>query len=130
MKCPNCIAVDLLMSGRKGIEIDYCPSCRGVWLDRGELDKFIQQADQQSNQQGPMQSIGIAPSAERSQASVAPRYKKDDDNDDDDDDDRRYGDRTHGDRSHKEQDFRGDNRQDSRHGKRKESFWGNLFDFD
>ena len=31
----------LAMSGRQGIEIDYCPTCRGVWLDRGELDKLI-----------------------------------------------------------------------------------------
>ena len=41
MKCPVCIEVDLLMSERNGIEIDYCPKCRGVWLDRGELDKII-----------------------------------------------------------------------------------------
>ena len=40
MRCP----VDettLVMSERNGIEIDYCPDCRGVWLDRGELDKII-----------------------------------------------------------------------------------------
>jgi Zn-finger nucleic acid-binding protein len=34
------------MSERQGIEIDYCPKCRGVWLDRGELDKIIERADQ------------------------------------------------------------------------------------
>lgn len=38
--CPSC-RVDLVMSERQGIEIDYCPKCRGVWLDRGELDKII-----------------------------------------------------------------------------------------
>lgn len=38
--CPQC-RVDLVMSDRQGIEIDYCPNCRGVWLDRGELDKII-----------------------------------------------------------------------------------------
>lgn len=43
MKCPVC-NVDLLMSERQGIEIDYCPQCRGVWLDRGELDKIIERA--------------------------------------------------------------------------------------
>ena len=32
----------LVMSERQGIEIDYCPSCRGVWLDRGELDKILE----------------------------------------------------------------------------------------
>ena len=40
MKCPHCNKV-LSMAERKGIEIDYCPSCRGGWLDRGELDKII-----------------------------------------------------------------------------------------
>jgi Zn-finger nucleic acid-binding protein len=41
MDCPVCKTVKLLMSDRQGIEIDYCPNCRGVWLDRGELDKII-----------------------------------------------------------------------------------------
>lgn len=44
MKCPNC-QNDLLISHRHTVEIDYCPSCRGVWLDRGELDKLIQRAE-------------------------------------------------------------------------------------
>ncbi|MCU0949310.1 MAG: zf-TFIIB domain-containing protein, partial [Porphyrobacter sp.] len=39
MSCPVC-RVPLAMSDRAGIEIDYCPQCRGVWLDRGELDKI------------------------------------------------------------------------------------------
>lgn len=42
MKCPVCKDKDLVMSERNGIEIDYCPQCRGVWLDRGELDKIIE----------------------------------------------------------------------------------------
>ena len=41
MKCPVCKDVTLLMSEKKGIEIDYCPECRGIWLDRGELDKLL-----------------------------------------------------------------------------------------
>jgi Zn-finger nucleic acid-binding protein len=41
MKCPT-DGSDLVMSDRQGIEIDYCPKCRGVWLDRGELDKIIE----------------------------------------------------------------------------------------
>jgi len=41
MKCPI-DGTDLVMSERSGIEIDYCPQCRGVWLDRGELDKIIE----------------------------------------------------------------------------------------
>ena len=40
MKCPYC-KVDLLKAVRKQVEIDYCPTCRGIWLDRGELDKII-----------------------------------------------------------------------------------------
>lgn len=43
MKCPLDDS-DLVMSERQGIEIDYCPRCRGVWLDRGELDKIIERA--------------------------------------------------------------------------------------
>ncbi|MBF4613388.1 zf-TFIIB domain-containing protein [Curtobacterium sp. VKM Ac-1376] len=43
MQCPNDQAT-LVMSERSGIEIDYCPECRGVWLDRGELDKIIDRA--------------------------------------------------------------------------------------
>lgn len=43
MECPNC-KVSLVMTDRSGIEIDYCPNCRGVWLDRGELDKIIERA--------------------------------------------------------------------------------------
>lgn len=41
MKCPMCQET-LLMSERQGVEIDYCPKCRGVWLDRGELEKLVQ----------------------------------------------------------------------------------------
>jgi len=43
MLCPNDQA-ELVMTERQGIEIDYCPKCRGVWLDRGELDKIIDRA--------------------------------------------------------------------------------------
>jgi uncharacterized protein len=43
MSCPVC-RVPLSMSDRQGIEIDYCPQCRGVWLDRGELDKIIERS--------------------------------------------------------------------------------------
>jgi Zn-finger nucleic acid-binding protein len=43
MTCPHC-AVPLVMSERQGVEIDYCPTCRGVWLDRGELDKILERA--------------------------------------------------------------------------------------
>jgi Zn-finger nucleic acid-binding protein len=48
MKCPVCTGVDLKMAERQGVEIDYCPECRGVWLDRGELDKIIERSDTQA----------------------------------------------------------------------------------
>jgi len=44
MKCPVCKEKSLVIAERQGIEIDYCPECRGVWLDRGELDKIIDRA--------------------------------------------------------------------------------------
>lgn len=48
MKCPVCTNTDLAMSSRQNIEIDYCPDCRGVWLDRGELDKLIERSASES----------------------------------------------------------------------------------
>lgn len=44
MRCPTCPDSTLIMADRVGIEIDYCPTCRGVWLDRGELDKIIERS--------------------------------------------------------------------------------------
>ena len=57
MQCPTDQTV-LVMSERSGIEIDYCPTCRGVWLDRGELDKIIERAESQAAPAAP-----AAPSA-------------------------------------------------------------------
>lgn len=108
MKCPNCIAVDLLMSERQGIEIDYCPSCRGVWLDRGELDRFIERAEIQSR---PTQRRTIS--------------TDDSDNFDDMDDRDRQRDKPRGEIAPSFED-----RSDQRVTKKKESFWSNLFDFD
>ena len=45
MKCPVCKDVTLLMSEKRGVEIDYCPECLGIWLDRGELDKLIEKEE-------------------------------------------------------------------------------------
>lgn len=88
MKCPI-DGTDLVISERNGIEIDYCPKCRGVWLDRGELDKIIERAAQMETDR-----YGSRP------APTQPRrsddyYPYDDDdykrkNDHYDDDDRRY----------------------------------------
>ena len=80
MACPV-DGVPLTMSERAGIEIDYCPTCRGVWLDRGELDKIIernneasapppqQQQPQQQQQQPPQQPWGQQSYAPQSQQS-------------------------------------------------------------
>jgi Zn-finger nucleic acid-binding protein len=98
MRCP----VDneaLVMADRNGVEIDYCPKCRGVWLDRGELDKIIDRAMGSA----PVQAAPIAPppppTAHPRHPAPPQRYH--------DDDDYKYG--------YKK--------------KRKESFLGDLFDF-
>ena len=78
MKCPVC-DVTLVISSREGIEIDHCPQCRGVWLDRGELDKIIERA---------------APAVAGAGARDEPRYERERDRgrrDYDDDDDRYRG---------------------------------------
>jgi len=72
MKCPI-DNTDLTMADRQGIEIDYCPKCRGVWLDRGELDKIIERSSDDRPSQREVER---------------PRYKDDDDKYSDD---RRYG---------------------------------------
>ncbi|MBM0207498.1 zf-TFIIB domain-containing protein [Micromonospora sp. STR1s_5] len=54
MPCPVC-QVSLVMSERQGVEIDYCPQCRGVWLDRGELDKILERSAQEAPSSTPSQ---------------------------------------------------------------------------
>ena len=71
MKCPNC-NVALTMADRNGIEIDYCPDCRGVWLDRGELDKIIER----SVQQPPVAQRNSYPDKERYYSEKDNYYKK------------------------------------------------------
>jgi hypothetical protein len=104
LDCPNC-RVDLVMSERHGIEIDYCPKCRGVWLDRGELDKIIERADGGGRPApagtvppnaglfgAPAAPARPAPAAQVAQPGYPPRYDTRRHDDDDDDDDRRkYG---------------------------------------
>ncbi|OYU20065.1 MAG: hypothetical protein CFE34_02340 [Rhodobacteraceae bacterium PARR1] len=99
MRCP----VDneaLVMADRNGVEIDYCPKCRGVWLDRGELDKIIDRA------MGSAPAAVAAPVAPPPQAVAQPRHPAPPPRYHDDDD-YKYG--------YKK--------------KRKESFLGELFDF-
>jgi Zn-finger nucleic acid-binding protein len=52
MLCPVC-KVELMMSDRQGVEVDYCRQCRGVWLDRGELDKIIERSASYAQPQAP-----------------------------------------------------------------------------
>lgn len=73
MKCPVCKEVNLVMTERQGIEIDYCPECRGVWLDRGELDKFIEHAERQASDRSRGDSPDRARESERQE-----RHDRDD----------------------------------------------------
>ena len=73
LDCPAC-KTTLLMTDRQGIEIDYCPSCRGVWLDRGELDKLIERASAAVEVQGPVQGYPDSRDFGRD-------YRRDDDDD-------------------------------------------------
>lgn len=50
MLCPLC-KIELRMMDRQGVEVDYCPTCRGIWLDRGELDKLLERAVGEAAQQ-------------------------------------------------------------------------------
>ena len=73
MRCPVCESENLVMSERQGIEIDYCPKCRGVWLDRGELDKIIERAAPQVDQRTSTQP---APPQYQQPQYQQPRYHK------------------------------------------------------
>ena len=71
MKCPNCEET-LVMTERQSVEIDYCPKCRGVWLDKGELDKIIEKSSS-------------AESSQQLKSQDENRNRRNDDDDDDDD---------------------------------------------
>jgi hypothetical protein len=80
------------MSDRNGIEIDYCPQCRGVWLDRGELDKIIERSMQYEQNQPAMPPQPTYPAAQPPvqapnqppQSPYDPNYRRYDDDYDDD----------------------------------------------
>lgn len=78
LPCPSC-KVPLVMSERQGVEIDYCPQCRGVWLDRGELDKIIERQAAEAPRAQP-QPQASAPAYEphgRAYEERRPHYKDD-----------------------------------------------------
>ena len=87
MACPVC-HVDLVMSERHGVEIDYCPKCRGVWLDRGELDKIIEKAVAAAQPAPQPQAASFLPQTDPLSAPWGgspvspPRYREDRDWDD------------------------------------------------
>lgn len=72
MQCPT-DGTTLQMSERSGIEIDYCPQCRGVWLDRGELDKIIAKTIEQDSPAPPPQAAPQPQAAPPPQAGYPPQ---------------------------------------------------------
>ena len=76
MKCPTCADISLVMAERQGVEIDYCPACRGIWLDRGELDKLLDRAMSAASVAAapPQQAAQPAPGMQRPQAYADNRY--------------------------------------------------------
>ncbi|MBN5051123.1 zf-TFIIB domain-containing protein [Stenotrophomonas lactitubi] len=107
MLCPVCKTQTLQMAERHGIEIDYCPSCRGVWLDRGELDKIIERATDGAGAAMPPPG----PAAVQPQAAPPPVMHRDT---------RHLGQRHDDNRGQYSQGYKK---------KKKESFLSELFDF-
>src|SRR5665648_491948 len=83
MLCPNCKTENLVTSERQNVQIDHCPRCRGVWLDRGELEKLLQMdspSDSQSDRYNGREF------GEDEEAPRKPTYSENQEDDDDDDD--------------------------------------------
>ena len=78
MKCPTCPDSTLVMTDRQGVEIDYCPPCRGIWLDRGELDKLLERAAAESaSPTAPVSRSRKLPDFEDSDYRAGQRYHRD-----------------------------------------------------
>ena len=105
MKCPICTTVELIMSERQGIEIDYCPQCRGVWLDRGELDKIIERST--------VPQVAAAP--------AQPTYTRNTN-------ENKYREESHH-NSHDDHDNHNSSYNNNGYNKKKKSFLGEMFDF-
>ena len=103
MKCPECNDT-LVMTERQGVEIDYCPKCRGVWLDKGELDKIIEKS--------------VSSDSSRELKSNDGKRKNQHDDDDDDDDEGGFFNRN-----------RRDNENETGRRRKGGGFLGDLFDF-
>jgi Zn-finger nucleic acid-binding protein len=125
MKCPV-DSIDLIMSERSGVEIDYCPQCRGVWLDRGELDKIL---DRAAETMGPVPPAPPAPMPPTTPGHIPPPlYNLDPRRDDRRPDDRRDDDRRYDERRDRPR-FDQPRYDDRRRPKKKEGWLGELFDF-
>jgi len=126
MQCPSCRNVALVMAERQGVEIDYCPSCRGIWLDRGELDKIIERSEaafgagsrsggpdprQQHQQPPPAPPQAYAPAPPMAQPPMRSRPLSPDDSD-------HYGHVYH------------DHKGRPVYPKKRKSIWREIFDFD
>jgi Zn-finger nucleic acid-binding protein len=109
MLCPHC-KTELKIADRQGIEVDYCPRCRGVWLDRGELDKILERS----------QAMSPAPGTYAGNSytgyELTPQDRRYRHDDDDDDDDRHYSQPGYGRPGYQQ--------------RRRRSWLGDLFDFD
>ncbi len=114
MKCPV-DGTTLALSSRDGVEIDYCPECRGVWLDRGELDKILDRASSTFTSAQPV-PVQQHRRDDRPRDDERPR---DDRYDQPRSDDRYYDDRRHDDR-----------RYDSHRKRKRKNFLEEIFDFD
>ena len=113
MKCPVCKDVNLLMSEKKGVEIDYCPECRGIWLDRGELEKLIEKEEKYGEE-------------EYSRRRDYERKEYDKDNYER----REYDKKDYDRREYESKDsyYHGDDYKYKKHKRKKESFFGEIFD--
>jgi Zn-finger nucleic acid-binding protein len=121
MKCPVC-DVTLSISSREGVEIDFCPQCRGVWLDRGELDKIIDRVN------ASMASLPAPPPPPAPAGRTDDRSDRSDRSDRDERDRDRYRDRDRDDRDRYRERADYDKRYDKR--KKRRSMLEDLFDFD
>ena len=106
MKGPHC-DVNLLMTDRQGVEIDYCPECRGVWLDRGELDKIVERSHVEMGSAAGGAAVATAPPRQERSRDRDDRYR---------DDERRHDER------------RSDDRYPPKR-KKRSSFLEDIFDF-
>lgn len=71
MKCPSCPDTTLVMTERQSVEIDYCPACRGIWLDRGELDKLLERAGNAASHS----AVASTPSTPSHQPRMQPDFE-------------------------------------------------------